>query len=113
MTRIQTLPFWESIAVTLRDIVETMPCEFDEVKEILDATGNPDDTDYGTRTADTSFFAGSGGDNQLCTALCAAGWVYVWAEANYWYVMRHPLSGDVLTYTEGDVQRGDTTGRAL
>lgn len=53
-----------------------------------------------------AFFAGSGGDDSLMEALEAAGWVVTWAEASYYYVMKAP-NGDLITYVEGDVYRGD------
>jgi hypothetical protein len=39
-----------------------------------------------------------------------AGWGLVWAEAVYYYLMRSP-GGELLTYDEGDVYRGDVSGR--
>lgn len=53
-----------------------------------------------------AFFGGSGGDNTLAEALEGAGWQLVWREASYYYVMEAP-NGDLLTYVEGDVYRGD------
>lgn len=52
------------------------------------------------------FFAGGGGDDDMWDALDDAGWEIVWAEADYYYAMRAP-NGDVITYVEGDVYRGD------
>ncbi|WP_269089270.1 hypothetical protein [Mycobacterium avium] len=40
------------------------------------------------------------------SALREAGWAIVWAEAVYYFVAKDP-AGDLLTYIEGDVYRGD------
>lgn len=56
---------------------------------------------------DTAFFAGSGGEKDLNTALRYAGWYGVTWRSPYHYVMQHDQASDVLTYTEGDVHRGD------
>lgn len=63
----------------------------------------------GARTfdADSAFFAGSGGEESLQEALYDAGWGLVTAKASYYYAMRHPTTGETLTYLEGDVERGD------
>jgi hypothetical protein len=58
-------------------------------------------------SAGEGFFAGSGGDGQVIDALYAAGWTVTWREAHYYWVMRAP-NGDLLTYVEGDLYRGDT-----
>lgn len=56
-----------------------------------------------------AFFAGSGGDEQLWDAIMdnPHGWRVVWAEADYYWVARDP-EGNLCTYVEGDVYRGDT-----
>lgn len=56
--------------------------------------------------ADAGFFAGGGGDATVARALRQAGWRTVWAEASYYWCMRAP-NGDLITYVEGDLQRGD------
>lgn len=96
-----TLTFWQRIDRALDRIATEKPTTFDGVKAILDEDGNPD----GTEAAGAAFFAGSGGDRQLREALRDAGWRTVWAEASYYYTMVSP-TGDLLTYTEGDVDRG-------
>lgn len=53
------------------------------------------------------FFAGSGGGRSLYSALFSAGWALEWVHASYFYAVRHPVSGAVLTYVEGDVIEGD------
>lgn len=59
--------------------------------------------DYRPRSA---FFAGSGGDRSLWSALHTAGWRRTWSEAGYYYTAEHPATGAVLTYCEGDVFEG-------
>jgi hypothetical protein len=62
-----------------------------------------------TESADSAadaFFGGSGGDDQVMDMLSDAGWTIVWSEAVYFFVARDP-HGDLLTYIEGDVYRGD------
>jgi hypothetical protein len=58
-----------------------------------------------------AFFAGSGGDGTVWEALTAAGWTVTWAEADYYYVIRAP-NGDLVTYCEGDIYRGDQALRS-
>ncbi|MFJ4174028.1 hypothetical protein [Microbacterium sp. NPDC089696] len=90
--------FWELIDQQLDEIgagVET----FDGVRLVLGRGQGPDAT----------FFAGSGGDRTLAEELRRSGWEHVWGDRIF-YVMRHPVSGEVLTYIEGDVVRGDQRG---
>lgn len=53
-----------------------------------------------------AFFPGSGGDRQLLDDLKEAGFKVAWMEAPYYYVARD-VDGNLLTYIEGDVYRGD------
>lgn len=53
-----------------------------------------------------AFIGGSGGDRQVIDALRNAGWSFVWIEADYYFAARDK-HGDILTYVEGDVYRGD------
>lgn len=88
--------FWQHVDAQLAAI-SALPKEagVDAVIDLLDPPSSGD-----------AFFAGSGGDDSLMEALETAGWHVVWAEAHYFYVMRAP-NGDLLTYVEGDVYRGD------
>ena len=52
----------------------------------------------------------SGGRRLYDVLLGQRGWTCVWAEADYFYVVRD-RNGDMLTYCEGDVSRGDTAVR--
>lgn len=38
--------------------------------------------------------------------LSDAGWRPVWIHADYYFAMREPEGSGVITYTEGDVDRG-------
>lgn len=53
-------------------------------------------------TAAPGYFAGSGGDARLSSALTAAGWTYAWSKAPYWWCMRAP-DGSGIVYVEGDL----------
>lgn len=53
-----------------------------------------------------AFFPG-GADRDLLGTLRDAGWRPVWIRADYWFAMREPEGSGVITFTEGDVDRGD------
>lgn len=90
--------FWAAIGAQLTALQSAGSA--DDVVRIL----GPD------RSAGDAFFAGSGGDDTVQGALYAAGWHVTWQQAPYYYVMRAP-NGDVITYVEGDVYRGDVSIR--
>lgn len=94
--------FWAAITAQLNEIKTARTA--DDVIGILNRYGSP--------SAGDAFFAGSGGDDCLWDALDDAGWEQVWSslkpgEGHCFYVMRAPY-GDLPTYIEGDVYRGDT-----
>lgn len=109
--------FWSQIDHQLQRIAALEPAQpdaFDAVRSIL---LDPAYTEIqrqnnlnGTRTfdADTAFFAGSGGDALLADALFKAGWRTIAVAAPYHYCKRHTVTEELLSYTEGDVQRGNT-----
>lgn len=100
-----TDPFWAAIDAILDQIETDKPNTFNGVRDILD---HPVQRAYaGSYTDDASFFGGSGGDRSLFSALRVAGWRITWSEASYYYVAEHPTTGEILTYIEGDVYRGD------
>lgn len=104
--------FWTEIDAQLDRIESEKPNTFEGVKAILDGDYpaiRKDANLNGVRTFETTsaFFAGSGGDRTLRSALRAVGWSIVWSEASYYYVAKHPATGDLLTYIEGDVYKGD------
>lgn len=57
------------------------------------------------------FFGGSGGGGSIWGELSEAGWEPVWSDADYYWCMRAP-NGDMLTYVEGDLYRGNSRSRA-
>jgi hypothetical protein len=63
------------------------------------------------KCAGDGFFAGSGGDDTVMDALAEAGWTVIWAQADYYWVARAP-NGDLITYCEGDIYRGDQAIRS-
>ena len=52
------------------------------------------------------FFEGSGGDEQVLDALLIAGWRSVRIDADYYWCLQAP-NGDLVTYIEGDLFRGN------
>lgn len=109
------MDYWASIDKALDTIAETEPDTFDGVRDILHQYGDPEYPQPCTVTkrADHAFYAGSGGDKPVRVSLNVAGWVTVWSEASYYYVMMHRASGEFLSYVEGDVQRGVRSTVAL
>jgi len=109
--------FWVEINAQLDRVEREAPTRAAEVCAILDGPEYhtvlaerglaPVAAAAGRTEPRRSFFAGSGGDRSLFSALHKAGWSIVWSEASYYYVAQHPISGDVLTYIEGDVLEGD------
>jgi len=93
--------YWDGIEAGLVRIGSEKPDTFDEVKAILDTLPG------GEVSSGDAFFGGSGGDLSLSDALHDEGWRYVWSEASYHWCMRSPV-GELLTYVEGDVYRGNT-----
>lgn len=61
-------------------------------------------------SAGQGFFEGSGGDLTVRDALLDAGWTTVVYKAHFYWVMRAP-DGGLITYTEGDLDRGDRITR--
>lgn len=105
--------FWAQIEHQIDRIADQKPRTFDEIREILmDLAYDKVVAEVhlnGTRRfdPDSAFFAGSGGDLSLPSALELAGWQLTAFAVGYHCVFTHESSGEVLTYTEGDVQRGD------
>lgn len=92
--------FWEVIESQLRELGTASTA--DDVIRILSNERNP----LGGGSAGDGFFAGSGGDGSVEGALFDAGWTHVWSEASYYWCMRAP-NGDLITYVEGDIYRGN------
>lgn len=108
-SRRRTAGFWDEIKAQLARISKAKTA--DEVIAILNDDQYTEAREYGAHnTGPDAFFGGSGGDDSLMSALSAAGWSIVWAEASYYYVAKAP-NGDLLTYVEGDVFKGDQSIR--
>jgi len=60
----------------------------------------------GTSSGD-GFFAGGGGDGDVASSLSEAGWTMARYKAHYYWCMQAP-NGDLITYVEGDIYRGNT-----
>lgn len=93
--------FWNSIDEQLDTIEREQIATYAGIQAIMPAIPGESMTD--------AFFCGSGGDRSLFSALSVAGWRMTWAEANYYYVAKHPETGEVITYVEGDIYEGDRT----
>jgi hypothetical protein len=90
-------PFWVNVDACLDSLATARTS--DAVISILS-------NHFPERSAGDAFFGGSGGDRQLWDSLKLAGWTKVWAEASYHYVAKSS-AGELITYIEGDVYRGD------
>lgn len=96
--------FWTEISAQVNVLRHVATA--DEVVRVL-----TNDRDYPTvfgqygKSSGDAFFAGSGGDEDLESALREAGWTHVWRRAGYYWSMRAP-DGSAVTYVEGDVYRG-------
>jgi hypothetical protein len=86
--------FWKTIGEQLDAL--TTAGTVGEVLAILPAQDNGAD----------GFFEGGGGDGRVDEALRTAGWRTVVWRASYYWVMES-LDGELLTYVEGDVYRGN------
>lgn len=105
--------FWPQVDHQLDRVVVERSTTFDEVRAILldpayDEIVAEVNRNFQRHFDDNSaFFAGSGGDATLRSALESAGWWVVASQAPYYYSMVHRSTGETLTYIEGDVVRGD------
>lgn len=88
--------FWKNVDNSLDRIATATT-----VDEVIDTLN-----DHFEKSSGDAFFGGSGGDRQLYETLMAAGWTIVWSEAVYYFAAKD-TAGNVLTYVEGDVYRGD------
>lgn len=103
--------FWGQIRDQLRRIRTDKPDTFDGLRSILGDPAYDRITDEVNRNGDRdlapdqAFFAGSGGDDTLFDALLDAGWMALTFQAQYHYRAKHPGSGEVIDYIEGDLYR--------
>lgn len=95
--------FWDHIASQLQQLETAQTA--DDVCRILSKANNPNGDACEVGECD-AFFAGSGGDYTPRSSLVKAGWRTIQAEASYYYAMQAP-NGDVITYCEGDICRGN------
>ncbi|MGW6144397.1 hypothetical protein [Streptomyces sp. NPDC055140] len=101
-------PFWTAIAAQHKELESARSA--DDVLRILSHDRNPHGPDWDGASED-GYFAGSGGDKTVGEALHTAGWTAIWAESPVYYTMRAP-DGSVITYIEGDIRRGDRSGKS-
>lgn len=95
--------FWTVIEAQLIELRTAKTA--DDVVRILSLERNPHGPGVAAGDAD-GFFAGGGGDGSVWAALADAGWSTVWRKASYYWAMQAP-NGDLITYVEGDIYRGD------
>lgn len=113
--------FWGQIDHQLKRIATERPDTFDKVRAILtdtayaqivdytaelDADGTPIPNPYYYGNPDRAFFAGGGGDHTPAGPLSRSGWEFTRYREPFYYSMRHNVTGEVLSYVEGDVLRG-------
>lgn len=99
--------FWTAIAAQIEELGTARSA--DDVVRILDVHRIPGN---GTKdSAADGFFAGSGGDKTVESALWVAGWKLKWWTADYYYCMQAP-DGSSITYVEGDIYRGNNRDSA-
>ena len=93
--------FWTNVDTALKRCVSANTVE--EVITILNEHFHP--------SAGVAFFGGGGGDESLIDALywdrTTTGWRIVRYDADYYWCLAD-TNGDLLTYIEGDVYRGNT-----
>ncbi|MGX1792275.1 hypothetical protein ACWIDW_04955 [Microbacterium sp. NPDC055312] len=92
--------YWKQYQLTLDRIEAEKPQTFDGVKAILDEFWPP--------SSGEAFFPG-GADETLGDSLSAAGWHIEWIEGDYLW-LGTSRTGEVISYVEGDLYRGDTIG---
>lgn len=115
MTATLTLPtgFWGQIDHQLDRIIQEAPQRFADLRAILldaryeEVLAEVHRNFVRRFSPDEAFFAGSGGERSLPAALVKAGWKVQTYQAHYYLSLRHPRSGETITYIEGDVVRGD------
>ena len=98
--------YWTKVAAVREALAEAKPSTAAEVIAIL-----KEHDPMTIHLTGDAFYSGSGDGGSLAEDLEAAGWRYAWAEADYYYVIRHEGTGEALTYIEGDVYAGDSRPR--
>lgn len=103
--------FWNEIDEQLERIRTEKPDTFAQIRSILYDPKYTEILKYAApyeSTKDT-FFAGTGGDESVLTALSDAGWIFEKSGA-YEATMRHPQTKERLYYCEGDLEKLDPAG---
>lgn len=90
--------FWAHVNAQLDHIERDKPDTAQGVIDIMNQYSEP--------SSGQAFFH-DGSDRSLMGSLYVAGWEEIWSEAWYYYVAKHPVTGEMLTYVEGDVYEGD------
>ena len=91
------MDFWDEIDAKLQELNFAHSAD-----DVINMLGSP--------SAGDAFFAGGGGDGNVCESLRTAGWSWVWFEADYHWCMEAP-DGTFITYVEGDIYRGNSKVR--
>lgn len=103
--------FWKQIDHQLSRIRTERVTTFAGLREILldpaydEVLAYTQQNGTQTWTQRQAFFAGSGGDDTLFDALLDVGWMATRFVADYDYTALHPGTGQVLRYTEGDLEQ--------
>ena len=90
--------YWQIIDEQLDTIERERTDTYDGIVAIMPSTPG--------MSSAPAFFGGSGGDRSLYSALSIAGWYITWSEASYYYIARHKITDETITYCEGDIYRG-------
>jgi hypothetical protein len=90
--------FWQDVDTYLTDMTTATTAD-DVVRGAQTIFDQPADTYTGE-----AFFPGSGGENQLCESLAAAGWTFTRFAADYYWTAKAP-DGTLIEYIEGDIYR--------
>lgn len=93
--------YWTAIEEAAARLTLHRPTTSAQVVAILTESDPSDPSMHDGNAA--AFWSGDNAGHSLAGILSAAGWRFEWVEASYYWQMRHPLTGDVLAYIEGDV----------
>lgn len=99
--------FWDKVKAQTEELRSARSA--DDVMRILSPERNPYGPDWGGNAGEGFFVSGL--EDTMWDSLKAAGWKRVWTESPLYYVAKAP-NGDLITYCEGDVDRGDPRSKA-
>lgn len=97
-----TDPYWTNYEACLDKIVTGRGATVAGVIEICNEHFEP--------SSGEAFFPGGADRDLLGTLMDRGGWSTVWVEAHYYFAIRD-ANGDVLSYIEGDIERGNCRAR--